>query len=1052
MVVSAQPDPSRGQVGAVLAEALTAAISGSGRLLLLSGEAGIGKTTTARDVTTAARRGGVTVRWSACSSTGGTVAHGPWFTLLSGLGPPGRRAMGVLQGTSFGDRTATTAARTAAYNAVVTALEEASTRRAVLLVLDDLHWADEGTLQLLDVVAAHVPGLPVLVVGAYRDTDTSADSMLTRLGGRADRLPLRGLDRSAVAALLGEQVGAGRGAVFADEVLGLTGGNPFLVVQIGRLLAEDEGALGVGTLPTGARDLLQQGLAPLDASDRAVLVAAAVLGSPFRTADLDHMLDLPSGALNAALDRAASLRIVGRSPGTGSWAFTHDLLRLAALEGVDSSDIADLHKLASTVLRVGDAEPAVIAAHLLAAGPPCAVEAAEWSVSAGDRALSAMAWEEAAAHYERALLALRPGTPDSDSAADALAGLGRARLFAGDEEGAARAFADLASIGRSLGSARLLARAALGFSADLSGFEVRLFDQRQIDLLEEAANALEATPEPGLRATVLARLSVALSFTAPDVRRLELAEKAVVLAREAADPIVLGRALGSHCDAIAGPQHVDQRRAEASEIIAIAEEAGDGPLELLGRRLRFVAALERGDIAGVEEDTRAFARRAATVGSPLYSWYVPLWRAQFSLVGGDLSAADRLIGEAEALGRAAGSTNGPMLAAVLRLSAMWQSGDNTGAVRAVEALVEEGSPLEMYIAAPGEYAWAYYLVNRLVDAAACLDRAAAIGLDAHVADAEWLPNIANVVRVAAAIDHPVLGNALALLEPYADLVAFEGIGAGLYGSVARFVAVGCSALGRHDDAVRYAEQAVVVNRGFGGSLTADALRSLAECLIARGDDAALAESRHTDADAAYAAIGLSHLVRSHAQPATGGTRSGTANEFRRGGDVWHITYGGISTIIKHTKGMADLAVLLSAAGREVHVSDLEGVPVEVFGDSGDAALDRRAIAAYKARLADLSEELDDADADHDIARADRARAEYDAIVDQLTGAIGAGGRSRAAGPVPIERLRKAVSARVHDAIRRIEIAHPALGRHLANAVRTGIYCSYQPEVATGWRR
>ncbi len=149
-------------------------------------------------------------------------------------------------------------------------------------------------------------------------------------------------------------------------------------------------------------------------------------------------------------------------------------------------------------------------------------------------------------------------------------GLGRARLLVGDDAGATRAFEELAQIGRRSGSPPLLARAALGFSADLSGFEVRLFDQRQIDLLEEADTALVDQELPALRSAVLARLSVALSLTASDRRRLDLAEEAVALARTADDDAVLGQALAAHCDAISGPADVAQRELEATEILRIA--------------------------------------------------------------------------------------------------------------------------------------------------------------------------------------------------------------------------------------------------------------------------------------------------------------------------------------------------------------------------------------------------------------------------------------------------------------------------------------------------
>ena len=146
-----------------------------------------------------------------------------------------------------------------------------------------------------------------------------------------------------------------------------------------------------------------------------------------------------------------------------------------------------------------------------------------------------------------------------------------------------------------------------------------------------------------------------------------------------------------------------------------------------------------------------------------------------------------------------------------------------------------------------------------------------------------------------------------------------------------------------------------------------------------------------------------------------------------------------------------LVVLLSAPRSRCTSSTWPACPGFLTAGDGGDALDRRAITAYKQRVAELAEEQDDADAAHDLARAERARTEYDTLVEQLTRAVGLGGRRRTAGPEPIERLRKAVSARLHDAIGRIEEVHPTLGRHLTKAVHTGIYCAYRPETPTVWR-
>ena len=1045
----------RAAARAALGEALERAQSGAGAVVVLTGEAGIGKTTMARDVAARARRSGMPVRWAACWPGGGTVAHGPWLTVLAALGRAGEPALAALGATPGEGTSATTSARGSAYAAVATALARAGDEHPFVVVLDDLHWADEGTVQLLAAVAGQVPALPVLVVAAYRDTDLQPGSPLTRLTASADRIELRGLDAEGVAALLCGPLGREQAGEVAVDVQRRTGGNPFLVVQLGRLLASGSAGPERRELPTGARDLLAGRLAALAPGDRPVLVGAAVLGTSFAVTDLSGALSLAPDAISAALDHAAALRVVERSAGVGAWSFVHDLFREATLELVDDAERRALHRRAAVALADAGAEPATVAHHLFAADGGRSTEAARWSTRAGARALGAFAWEEAAAHYERALAALSPG--DDDVRAEALLGLGQARLLAGDAAGAGRAFTEAAGIARRTGSVELLARAALAFSADLSGFEVRLFDQRQIDLLEEAAALLEPTDLDGLRATVLARLSVALSSSAPGDRRLVLAETAVALARRVEDPAVLGRCLAAHCDALASPDHVHQRLAEAEEVVAIGERRNDAPLELLGRRLRFVALLELGRFADTDDEAAAFARRAATVGNPLYSWYVPLWAGQRALVDGNLRACDAAIAEARALGRAAGSTNAEMLTLVLWLIRSWVAGDYAAALDRMEQVGEAEPELAVFLSGAGEHALACSLAGRATEARAALDRCASLGLEALPFDAEWLASATALLDAAADQDHPLVEPLVDALRPYAGLVAFEGIGAGIREPVARALAYGCSRLGRHDEAVGYAREALDVATRAGGLLAADALRTLADCLDARASSGDVDEAAglHARADDLYRAAGAVHRVRAAgptpapARPASPTPADG--NELRREGDVWYVSFAGTATIVKHTKGMADLAVLLSDPGREFHVSELEGVPrAALAGDGGDA-IDRSAVAAYRQRLADLAEEIDDADAAHDVGRAERARVEYDALVDELTRSLGLGGRPRAAGSEPAERLRKAVSARVRDAIRRIDGLHPELARHLSYAVRTGVFCSYRPETPVDWR-
>ena len=176
-----------------------------------------------------------------------------------------------------------------------------------------------------------------------------------------------------------------------------------------------------------------------------------------------------------------------------------------------------------------------------------------------------------------------------------------------------------------------------------------------------------------------------------------------------------------------------------------------------------------------------------------------------------------------------------------------------------------------------------------------------------------------------------------------------------------------------------------------------------------------------------------------------------------------MTYGGVVVRVKDTKGVRDIARLLATPGRQVAAVDM--VVGERRGSTGSAAkirelrlgietdagetLDVEARKAYRARLADLEEEILGAEADNDPERASRATMEREFLLAELGAAVGLGGRARTMLD-PAERARKAVTGRVRDAISHIEMAHPELGRHLRRSVRTGSFCVYDPAEARYW--
>lgn len=168
---------------------------------------------------------------------------------------------------------------------------------------------------------------------------------------------------------------------------------------------------------------------------------------------------------------------------------------------------------------------------------------------------------------------------------------------------------------------------------------------------------------------------------------------------------------------------------------------------------------------------------------------------------------------------------------------------------------------------------------------------------------------------------------------------------------------------------------------------------------------------------------------------------------RRTGAGWHAEFAGGAVQLPALKGIADISLLLENPGNEIHCLDLAGRHGE---DSSGEVLDEQARSAIKRRIQDLQETLAEAEDMNDIGRAEAARGEMDQLVEALSAALGLGGRARRLGDLA-EKARTSVTWRIRHALRRIEAAHPELGRHFAHSLRTGTFCSYSPEHAVAWR-
>ncbi|MFP3900433.1 MAG: ATP-binding protein [Acidimicrobiia bacterium] len=1033
--------------------ALGQALAGRGRLLLLEGEAGIGKTTIARVVADRASEAGAVVRWGACGEDD-TMAFSVWLDVLRQ--PGGDACSTAAEQLERGDldigddAPGAERARARFFDTVVDALREAAAVGPQLIVLEDVHWADDGSLGLLRAMAPRLPAMAALMVASYRPEEARARDLLSGLGGAAEPITLDGLGVEEVAEVLAGMLHREPTAEEASAVHDRTGGNPLFVSQVGRLLASGSGA----TIPTGVRHILGRRLARVSSGSDRILGVAAVLGTEFDPTVVASVVSMPDRAVLEALDEAAEARLVTHGEDVARrCSFVHDLVRSTRYEMLGGTERADLHRRVVDVLEGRGAPAGVLAHHAARARFESDDERpARFAVAAAREALTRFAWEDAEALSQRALDAAPPGPGGEVVRAEAWLVSGDARLRSRGD--AAGAFTAAAAIGRRTGRPDLVARAALGFGAGLAGFEVRLLDQRQIELLEEAAATL---PEDSyLRPIVLARLSVALSFVGSLERRLSLADEALALARRLADDRAIATALAARCDVIAGPRHVTERHHAASEIVTLALRTGDPGLELLGRRLRVVALLELRDLSGFDAEVSAYARTAEQLADPLYTWWVPIWRATRAHADGDIDEARRLGGRGRELGDAGGSVNADLMYLMARNFQAVDRRDDAELDHAWTEMIDRHPDLfRQKEAVTALSAYLAARTGRTEQARAELARLGPDALDRIPEDQEWLPAVSELTMAGVICgDEPVVQRGYDLLRPHAGLGVFDGAAATDHGVVDRFLTRAAAVLGDTDAAREHADAAVLGNANAGRLLVAHARAEASYALrhgTAEDRERALVLARQ--ALDSYEALGLERLaaeLRDAHVGLEGPTATPSGASLVREGDTWAVTFEGVTIRVRHAKGIADLAVLLARPHQEVHVRTLEGVDHLSLPSSTQAVSDDTALAQYRERLTDLEDEIEEAEANADIGRTERLRAEREALVDELAHAAGLGGRARPTADDPDERLRKAVSARVKASITRIEGLHPSLGRHLRNSVNTGYLCSYTPETPTTW--
>ncbi len=1071
------------------------AMGGRGRFVLLTGEPGIGKTRTAREILEYARHGEAGAAIGRCHPDPGAPPYWPWTQVFRTLvrhgdAPALRRALGpeltsVVEllpelredGVDLPPPAALDAAasRFRLLDALARLCLEAARHRPLVALLDDLQWADAGSLLLLELVAAGIRDVPLLLVATCRTGEPGvaepADAVVGRLGRLGDTLPLAGIEPVDVARLI--ELTAGRPAP-ADAVTALhrrTGGNPLFVRELLRLLAgtRDLGRLGTddvaaAPLPGSIRHVIGERLQRLRRETMPALEAAALVGKEFDVETLRAVATTagtrlpPPDDLLEALDEAVGAGLVARRGEiVGVYAFTHDLVRETIDDALAAPRRAMLHGAIGGARAAGGGAVEDVAEHFVkAAGAGFAEEAVLWATRAGERALAQWAYDAASTSFERALAALEltRGEDRELRRCDLLLALGDAVARAGDAARAAGILREAAAVARAAGSAERLARAALLFPQGRGEFTTspQLFDPDTAALLEEARRAL-GTAENELRARVLAALSASPGRSA-------LAAEAVALARRVGDPATLGYALHRHLLTL-GPLRAPERLALAAEILALATRANDKLLEFEARTEQLMALLEHGDRTAVDEAVASHARLVTELRQPGPRWTNTAVRALQSFLDGAFEEAERRATEALTIGQDA-QPETALQAFSGQMALIRGEQDRLGElVPAVEGLAAQQPDVPAWRCA---LAFMYAETGRHAEAHAELDRVAARGFAELPEDGLLHIALANLAEACVTLGTAAHADALyARLLPLAGRHLVVG-GALCLGAADRHLAQLAALSGRTAEARAHFDAAL------GAQLRLRAVPWLAHTrleyasLLSRiGAPSDRVETLLDDVRAAAATHGLIRVSRRLAAlapqpaPASRPPRRTTAR-LAREGEYWTVAWGDHMGRLRDVKGFRYLAYLLANPGREAHVLDLlaltEGVPdagTAVSTGSEAEVLDRRARDEYRARLADLRRVADDAERRGDVELGSRTHAEIGRLEEALAAAYGLARGSTPRDPRSTgERARKSVANRLRAVVARLGELDPDLGRHLTIALRTGTLCVYRPEHDPRW--
>ncbi|GII56752.1 ATPase AAA [Planotetraspora thailandica] len=664
-----EPEPFVGREAELVAlwSAVPRAAAGRFTVAVVGGDPGAGKTTLVRRFCERLENEGWIATAGGCPDSTATPPGWAWVEVLRSLvSRSGAGEYADLLAPLLDDTAPDTGADEASggfrlHRAVGGYLSAVAREAPLLILVEDLHWADDQTLALLRALPSLLAASRVLLVVTCRDgelTDPQQDVLaaLARLG--PVRVGLEGLGDDAVA----ELVRATCVREVEDEVVSTiverAGGNPFFVKETVRLF---EAEADISEVPSGVRDVLRRRIARLPERAQQVLLQAAVIG---RDVDVDVLIDV-SGDEDAVVDAVEAALLAGlvTEPGTGLLRFDHDLVRDTLYSDASRLRRSRLHAaVAAAVERRAPGDVAALAHHYDAAGTAeTAAKAVRYAGLAAEQAERRFAHREAASLWQQAIAALDRAHAGNGPVRERLElqlRHIRALALCGDMSAARAQRRQAMDVALPLGDMALTARVAAALAVPHKGI-ARDFSRTAWEIVDVTEKALVELPagERSLRASLLATLALELEGSATE-RGYQASLEAEELARSSGDPALLAMALSGRLRQSYTLTQVDEREAIGRELLRVGAASGQVAVLALAHLVLLECAAARGDFAEADEhlaQAELLGRRYdLTAPAAVGAWYA----GQRLVISGDYAGAERAYRTAARLTARAGMLEG----------------------------------------------------------------------------------------------------------------------------------------------------------------------------------------------------------------------------------------------------------------------------------------------------------------------------------------------------------------------------------------------------------